>query len=243
MRIEYILTMSVIEKDEYRVDQDFQRLLRALYHKHHATADDDETSDARPWMTTSELAEEIDAENTYRVRYRVQEHLEPAGLVRTVQTPRDDGGDGTYRYRITTYCMQWIDDEHPEVAQYPPDEYEKMDAKEVARRNAERIAVLSDGDLSGQDIDTVLSRMEKIARRMDNLTIRLKELGELETRLATVEDQLDRLLGWDDSLDPVDRGEFDAAVEELATELGRIKGVTDREIGEAVRRAIDRSRD
>jgi len=190
--------MGTLEHDGYRIDETAQICLRVL-------------RDRREAVTTGELRQASDVEQTAQIRYRMDEYLTPANLVeRGPDTESSGKGPESATWRITGEGVEWVDDHEQEIED-ARDAAQIVDSLRITRGVVDRVNDRLD-ELEG-DVDTIQERIHRtegkadavvedsdeaynrVTRRLGEFREELDSVGEdieeLEVRLGDLEDAVD----------------------------------------------------
>lgn len=207
---------EVIYKDGHRIDHISQGILRTLYNSDEVWLETGDLTDALAGLLDRHIAEEDSKPEA--IKYRVDEHLHPAGLVNTRNPGLDEyGGNQPRKYRLTTTGKQWIGENtgvliEPWVVDQP--------VEKRVEQLEDRVAVLSNGELTGSPTQDIVERVDALEDRVTEIENRLDVYeGDLDELEETVGDLIDLSGG---EVDAVTRDEFQRLVDEVNGEMEKL---------------------
>lgn len=142
---------EVLWYDEQRIDRASQKILRALR--------------GGKWVYGSELRTAADLDENTQVFYRVEQYLEPAGLV--VEASRTQEGDAR-QFRLTDAGAQWVEDHADEI---------------LAPATREEVAELAHegykaGTSAKESVQNYRKKVNRIKNRLDDVRAEVAEIAD-----------------------------------------------------------------
>lgn len=225
-----------MEYQNHSITENGKQVLTALYRAHeHDDAD---------YLTTSEIRDETELDNTEAVRHQLDEYLRPAGLVETTN-PGVEPGQGQLPLRVS------LTDEGRKVCEWYSERVlvdlsSGESVAEQVQRLRGQIAVISEGEFTGDEMDTVWTRMNAIEERQDEIEARLDEIEGRLDRIDQIEQKADDLLDAEVSDLPfISESDFVMALREIVDEIANAYdgSVTRAQLGDKYLKAAYRDRE
>lgn len=188
---------------------------------------------------TSTLREKTGCEKSRKIRYRIDEHLRPVGLVEEVDREEHPGNDERV-HRLTDAGRQWVDEHWDELDDY-------VERKEIADTHRQVSSRLDDVMTTFDQLSSRQDAADTAAEQANQRTITLEtdlnaEIEDLHEEVDELTTKIERLEAGQDGLEE-DVGDVRDDIDELDDRLSHVKEVAEEAWAWTVGSWVDDRRD